>query len=143
MGVLITFFKWLDKMLTTALKWLVDLPGQIVLFVTTFIGVITETVDFFYQNIDTVTRSVRSASSLVSDVGQSIATSPAGSFLFHVLSIDVALQYVVSVGGIFCAMVSAIIIALFCYVVTAWFIPMALTVAQKVIAVLSAGFVRT
>lgn len=143
MGVLITFFKWLDKMLTTALKWLVDLPGQIVVFVSTFVTVIAEVVGFIYARLNTVDSGIQSATSLVSGLGSHISNSPGGSFLYHILSIDIALQYLVSVGGLFCAMVSFIIIALFCYVVTAWFIPMALTVAQKVIAVLSAGFVRT
>ena len=143
MGFLISFFKWLDKLITTALKWLVDLPGQIVLFITTFVGVITEAISFFGDNVDTVVSGVQSATSFVSGMGNHVAAHPAGSFIFHILSLDVALQYVVSVGGVFCAMVSAIIIALFCYVVTAWFIPLALTVAQKAIAVLTAGFVRT
>lgn len=143
MGVLISFFKWLDRILTTALKWLVDLPGQIVLFVTTFVGVITEVVVFFDNNIGTITECFNAATSRVSALGSYANMHAAGGFLIHILSLDVALQYVVSVGGIFCAMVGACIISIFCYVVTAWVIPMALTVAQKVIAVLSAGFVRT
>lgn len=143
MGVLISFFKWLDKLLTTALKWLVDLPGQIVLFVTTFIGVITEVVVFYNDNLPSIVTGLNNATSRVSSLGTYVSQHSAGGYLVHVLSIDVALQYVVSVGGVFCAMVSACIIAIFCYVVTAWILPMALTVAQKVIAVLSAGFVRT
>lgn len=143
MGVILTFFRWLDKLLTTALRWLVSLPGQIVLFFTTLVTTISEILSFFVDNIPSLTSMVNNAASQASSLsGHVYANSSYGSLLVHVTSLDVAFGYIVSVGGVFLAMVGALFIVVFCFVITAWVIPFALMVVQKTISVFSAGFVK-
>ena len=142
MGIVISIFRFIDKVLTTALQWAADLPGKLTLFVTTFVSTIISVFTFFTSNIGSVVQLVNTASSGVSSVTQVVQGSDYGSLLVYVTSLDVAARYVVSCGGVFLGAVSTVFLALFAYAMTCWVIPMAIMVVQKMISVFSAGFVK-
>lgn len=143
MGILISFLRWLDNLVTTALKWMVEAPGKLVIFVTTFISTLLEAFSLLSTHISTLTTSLNSASSSVGAFGSAIGQHHYGALLVHCLALDRAYSYIVSTAGIFCALVGGLFIALFAYVCTAWVIPMALQLVQKLISIFSAGFVKT
>lgn len=142
MGAIISLFEWVIKIVTTAIKWVSDVPGKIVLFVTTFITAVVNAVGVLSSNLSSVVSFFTSASAKVSAVGQAAQSHAAGSLLIHVLSLDVAFSLIVSVLGIFLAVVGGIFITLFAYAVTAYIVPIALKVVLKCLSVLSAGFVK-
>lgn len=142
MGAIISLFEWVIKLVTTAVKWVSDVPGKIVLFVTTFITAVVNAVGVLSSNLSSVVSFFTSASAKVSAVGQAAQSHAAGSLLIHVLSLDVAFSLIVSVLGIFLAVVGGIFITLFAYAVTAYIVPIALKIVLKCLSVLSAGFVK-
>ena len=143
MGVLISFFKWLDKIITTVLTFLADLPGKLVAFVVSFFTAVGGVLDFISDHCSDVAGFFDDAASFVSSVGGYVSSHSVGSLLVHVLSLDVAFQYVSSVGAVFLGLLSTVFIGLFAFICTVWIIPMTFQLVQKVIAVLSAGFVKT
>lgn len=143
MGAIISIFQWIWKLLDTALKWASELPGKLILFVTTFVTTLVSIFAFFTSHVSDVVTIIDNGSSSVSEVSSMIGNTTYGGLLVHVMSLDVAAQYIVSVGGVFLGAISMVVLALFGYAMTCWVIPMALMVVQKMISVVSAGFIKT
>lgn len=143
MSYIISIFSWIWRLLETACRWLADMPGKIVLFVMTFVTTLLSVIQFFVSNIGTVKNMVDSASSSVSSISQYIGNSSYGGTLAYALSLDVMGRYVVSVGGIFLGCISSVVLVLFSYALTCWVLPMAFLCVQKLISLVSAGFVKT
>lgn len=143
MGTIINFFKWLWALLSKALQWFLELPSQITLFVTTFLGVLSSSVSLIVASLPTCASFFDDAASRVSDVGSFIQRHQTGNLFAYVTSIDVAAQYTVSVCGIFLGLVGLLFVTLVSYMITMWVVPMALLVAQKTISLITAGFVKT
>lgn len=143
MGIVIAFFRWVWRLLDTALRWCSELPGKLTLFVTTFLAAIGTIFSFFVSHVGDVITLIDSGTSHVATVSGFVSQHSYGSVLVYCTSLDVALSYVVSVVGVFVGAVSTVFLALFGYAMTCWVIPMALMLVQKMISVFTGGFVKT
>lgn len=143
MGAIVEFIIWLKNLVAKALEWFLEIPSKIVLFVTTFVTVVSSAITYIVSHFSDVANAFDSASSKVSDIGSLLSKHQVGSLFAYVTSLDIAAQYTVSVTGLFLGFVGILFITLFSYVITMWVVPMALLVAQKTISLFTAGFVKT
>lgn len=138
------FVKKVVDILWAVCLWLLSVPGKIVLFVTTFCGVVYDTLNFVGGHADELVGLFNSATSYVQSLQSVGSNGNVGSFntLAYCFSLDRAFNYVVSVGGIFLSFVSLVVLALISYVVTFWIVPLALLLVQKIFSVSTGGIVK-
>ena len=143
MSVVIKFLSWIYNLVSKAIEWAIEVPSKLVIFVVTFVSVVTSAVGYISVHITDVVDLFNSATSKVGQVGGAMSQHQVGSLFAYATSLDVAAEYVSLTAGLFVGLVGIIFVSLFCYVVTAWVVPMSLLVAQKTISLFTGGFVKT
>ena len=142
MGYVVRFFEWIFKIIEKACEWASSLGGKITLFVTTMFSTIAGAVSFVIGHFTDVAQMFDYATAATDNVAGYIQGHPTGYLLAHAFSVDVAVNYLVSVTGIFCGLVGTLIIALFSYAMVCFVFPLVISVVLRTISLLSGGFVK-
>lgn len=143
MSGLVAICNWINRALSTAIEWIVSIPGLIVTFVGTLVGIVT----FVVQYLTSVSSS---SSSLVSGVISSISTVASSSVfqsdVFHLISwmagLDVAYEYLSMLGGLFLGFVGLCFGTLFGGLILLFASVVSVNIIQKLVRLVSAGFVN-
>lgn len=136
------FFRWIGHMISTAVEWAGSLPGKVVLFCSTFFATFASSVSFVVNHLGDVATFFDKSTSAVQSLGGVVAQSETYSLLGYALSLDVAIRYIVSVGGIFLGLVGTIIISLFAFVLFCYVFPLAISTGLRVVSLITGGWVK-
>lgn len=137
-----SFFRWVGQLISTAVEWAGSLPGKVVLFCSTFFATFASSVSFVVNHLDDVATFFDQSTNAVNQLGGVVAQSETYSLLGYCLSLDVAIRYCVSIGGIFLGLVGTIIIALFAFILFCYIFPLVISTGLRVVSLISGGWVK-
>lgn len=95
------FFKWLYNAVVKASEWIVSIPGMVATFIGTVITTLTQAFGFFTSHSSQVTSAVNSAQAYVSSISGNLQGNTVFSTLSYMFSLDIAWNYIYSIGGLF------------------------------------------
>lgn len=136
------FFRWIGQMISTAVEWAGSLPGKVVLFCSTFFATFASSVSFVVNHLGDVATFFDKSTNAVEILGGVVSQSETYSLLGYALSLDVAIRYIVSIGGIFLGLVGTIIISLFAFVLFCYVFPLAISTGLRVVSLITGGWVK-
>ena len=142
MSYIVRFLEFVFKCLKEALSYIRYLPARLVSFFTTFVVTVSGAVSFILNRSSDVAQGFDYATSAVQSAGSYVEGNQIFLLLSHVFSLDVALQYLVSVFGVFAGLMMIGICSLLSYALVFLVFPLIFNLVTRLISLLSGGFVK-
>lgn len=140
---LLSICNWINRALTAALEFFVSLPGMIVTFFTTLTVVVLHVVSFFGELKGASSVLVSAVDSRVFELSNSsFVSSPIWALFSYMGALDVAFDYLISLGGVFLGFVGLSFATLLSGVIGCFTLVFTINITQKIVRLVSAGFLN-
>lgn len=140
---IIAICNWINRALTTALEWVISLPGLIVTFIGTLVGTVTFVVSYLQSISNGGSLLVNGTQAAVNSVQSlSFFGSPIWSLFSWMGALDVLYEYLSFLGGIFLGYVGLCFATLLGGVIVLFAMVLSTNILQKLVRLVSAGFLN-